>query len=137
VETKSQIERSGSAAPVGRWLRPVVSPPKNLRMKTKPTYTNNILTSELLKLPEGTLFSEHVFDGLAPEPTLFKKIANTLDDKDIIIEPISLGQYAEVPGERCCLGYDDTSEKEWRVWSKTNVEKMIGWLMTTHQSLKD
>lgn len=102
-------------------------------MKTKPTYPGNILTSDLKGLPDGTLFSEHVFDGLTPEPTLYKKIATLADD--IMVEPISFGQYAEVPGERCCLGYTDESGKEWRAWSAENVQKMIGWLMTTHQAL--
>jgi hypothetical protein len=106
---------------------------KNSRMKTKPTYSENILTSQLRDLPNGTLFSEHVFDGLAPEPTLYKKVETLADD--IMIEPISFGQYAEAPGERCRLGYTDESGKEWRVWSTENVQKMIGWLMTTHQAL--
>lgn len=105
-------------------------------MKTKPTYAGNILTSELALLPDGTLFSEHVFDGLTPEPTLYKKIETTLDGRDIIIEPISFGQYSEVPGERCRLGYGNESEKEWRVWSVDNIHKMIGWLVTTHQAIE-
>jgi hypothetical protein len=102
-------------------------------MKTKPIYAGNLLTSQLRELPDGTLFSQHVFDGLAPEPTLYKKVETLADD--IMIEPIALGQYSEVPGERCRLGYTDESEKEWRVWSVDNVQKMIGWLMTTHQGL--
>jgi hypothetical protein len=109
-------------------------------MKTKPDFTGNLLTSQLQDLPDGTLFSEHVFDGLAKEPTIYKKIDTLKPYKDwpegdITIEPICLGQFSEVPGERCRLGYTDESEKEWRVWSQENVEKMVGWLMTTHQYL--
>lgn len=104
-------------------------------MKTEPIYAGNILTAQLRDLPNGTLFSEHLFDGLAPEPPLLKKVETTPDD--IVIEPISLGQYAEIPGERCCLGYTDASDKEWRVWSVENVQKIIGWLMTSRQVMEE
>jgi hypothetical protein len=103
-------------------------------MKTKPIYSGNLLTSQLRVLPNGTIFSEHVFDGLAPEPVLYKKIETTRDD--IVVEPLTFGQYHEVPGERHCLGFTDASDREWRVWSRENVEKMIGWLMTSRQSLE-
>ena len=98
----------------------------------------NLLTSELQQLADGTIFSEHVFDGLAQEPVLYKKVCNCTPHKDwpegdVLVEPISLGQYAEVPGERHRLGYTDDSEKEWHAWSRENIEKMVGWLMSSHQ----
>lgn len=82
-------------------------------MKTKPTYAGNMLTSELALLHDGTLFSEHVFDGLAHEPTLYKKIETTRDGKDIIIEPISFGQSRSKPTQSASgAGSDDLRSME-------------------------
>ena len=110
-------------------------------VKTTPTYKGNILTEDLQKLPDGTLFYEHVFDGLEPEQVIWKKLRSIPKGKnclngDISVEPMTCGQYGEVPGEVCCLGWDNTSEKEWRVVSSDNVMRMVGWLMASTQYLE-
>lgn len=109
-------------------------------MKSTPTYDGNIPTSALQDLPDGTLFYEHKFDGLAPETEIFKKMETLPACKDwqcgdVVIQKMTCGQYSEVPGERCRLGWTDDSEKEWRVLSDENVQRIIGWLMTSHQML--
>jgi len=109
-------------------------------MKTKPDYKGNILTKDLQKLENGTLFYEHVFDGMAEEPTLYKKMATCKPYKDwpegdVTIQPMTCGQFSEVPGETHRLGYANEDEREWRVVSEENVQKMVGWLMTTKQFL--
>lgn len=107
-------------------------------MKTKPDYTGNLLTKDLQSLPDGTLFYEHVFDGMEDEQPIYKKIETCVPHKDwpegdIVIEAMTCGQYREVPGERNRLGFTNESEKEWCVVPRENVEKMVGWLMTTAQ----
>jgi hypothetical protein len=111
-------------------------------MKTEPTYPGNLLTNQLQALADGTLFYEHVFDGMEPEKSLYKKVRTCQPDNDwpegdIVIEEMTCGQYGEVPGERCRLGHTNASDKEWCVVPRQNVEKMVGWLMTTAQYFED
>ncbi len=110
-------------------------------VKNAPTYKGNILTEDLQKLPDGTLFYEHVFDGLEPEKVIWKKMESIPRGKDapngdIAAQPMTCGQYGEVPGETCCFGWDNTSDKEWRVVGPDNVMRMIGWLMASEQYLQ-
>jgi hypothetical protein len=110
-------------------------------MKTTPVYKGNILTEGLQSLADGTLFYEHVADQLEKEQPLYKKVETLRPTPDcpggdVLIEPMTCGQFSEVPGERHCLGYQNDSEKEWRVVSSENLMKMVGWLMTTSQYLE-
>lgn len=104
-------------------------------MKTKPDYPQNILTSDLLKLPNGTLFSEHTI-GYDPPSEIYKKIGVTVDGKDIIIEPMYCTFYRGA-SEASRLGYTNESDKEWFVWSEKEILRIVGWLMSSTQVIEE
>jgi hypothetical protein len=109
-------------------------------MKTKIPYGKTVSTLELQKLPNGIIFSEHFSDGLAQEPPICKKLETLNPCKmwphgDILFEEITLTQFAETPGDAGRLGHKPDDELEWRVWSVEDVQKMVGWLMTSQQMM--
>jgi hypothetical protein len=103
--------------------------------------SQKLKTSELQNLPDGTIFSD-AEGGLDDSPILYKKIETCIEYKgwpegDVSVEPVCLAQFGEVPGERCRLGYTDKDDKEWLVWGREDIEKMVGWLMASTQYFED
>ena len=109
-------------------------------MKTKIPYGEIVHTKELQNLPNGVIFSEHFCDGLAQEPPICKKL-ETLEPcdiwphGDICYEEICFTQFCEVPGDAGRLGHTPDEEREWIVWSVEDVQKMVGWMMTSQQMM--
>ena len=104
-------------------------------------FGNNVFTSQLQDLENRSIFSEYHNRGMAIDLVLYMKLETIPPSKefpsgDVLVQELYSSQSNEVPGDIYRLAYDDSDEKIWHVWDMENVQKMVGWLMSSKQFME-